>query len=101
VHFVFHGVAVAEVGDPDLIAGLAVALDSALELLQAGSIPGKVNLDQGAEPLQVEAFLGGISSEQQLDLTTADSVFQHGAVTALETAAQLVPPFAQAWAVGS
>ena len=56
MHLVFYGVAVAEVGDPDLIAGLAVALDSALELLQAGSILGKVNLDQGAEPLQVEAL---------------------------------------------
>jgi hypothetical protein len=56
VHFVFHRVAVTQVGDPDLIAGLADALDAAFALLQAGGVPWKVDVDQGAEPLQVEAF---------------------------------------------
>ena len=54
-------------------------------------VPGKVDVDQGAEPLQVEALRGGISSKQQLDLTTADTVLQQGAVAALETAAQPEP----------
>ena len=36
VHLVFHRVAVTQVGDPDLIAGLADVLDATFALLQAG-----------------------------------------------------------------
>ena len=46
VHLVFHRVAVTQVRDPDLIAGLADALDAAFALLQAGGVPGKMGLNQ-------------------------------------------------------
>ena len=52
---VFHGVALAQVGDPHLVAGLADALDAALALLQKCGVQGKCKVDQGAESLQVEA----------------------------------------------
>ena len=46
VHLVFHRVAVTQVGDPDLIAGMANALDASLALLQAGGVPGEMGLNQ-------------------------------------------------------
>jgi len=46
VHLVFHRVAVTQVGDPDLIAGLADALDASLALLQAGGVPREMGLNQ-------------------------------------------------------
>jgi hypothetical protein len=69
-----------------LIAGLADALDATFALLQSGGVPGKVDVDQGAKPLQVEAFRGGVGAEKQLDFAFADAVFKQGAVAALETA---------------
>jgi hypothetical protein len=62
VHLAFHGVAVAQDGDPHLVAGLADALDAALALLQTGGVPGKVDVDQGAETLQVEALGSGVGA---------------------------------------
>jgi len=41
-----HVVAVTQVGDPDLIAGLADALDASLALLQAGGVPREMGLNQ-------------------------------------------------------
>ena len=67
---VFHGVAVAQVGDPDLIAGLADALDAAFALLQAGGGElgfGKpqicVEVKSGSDPvdrLTVDKLIGAV-----------------------------------------
>jgi hypothetical protein len=37
-------------------------LDAALALLQTGGVPGKVDVDQGAETLQVEALGSGVGA---------------------------------------
>lgn len=58
-------------------------MDAAFALLQAGGVPGKVDVDQGAEALQVEALGGFIGAEQHLDLAFAHPVFEQGEVAAL------------------
>lgn len=88
MHLVFHGVALAQVGDPHLVVGLADALDAAFALLLANGIPGKVDVDQGAESLQIEALGCCIGAEQHLDLALAHPVFEQGGVAALEAPTQ-------------
>lgn len=97
VHLFFHRVAVAQVGDPHLITGQPDALDPTLALLQAGRAPGKINVDQGAEPVQVEALGSGINANQQLDLPIAQAILQQRAVVVLEAATK---PEARAAAAG-
>jgi hypothetical protein len=65
VNFVFHRIAVAQVGDPHFRAGLSDALDAALALFEARGVPWKVDVDECAEALEVEALGGGICPEKQ------------------------------------
>jgi hypothetical protein len=65
VHFVFHRIAVAQVGDPYFRADLTDTLDPALALFEARGVPWKVDVDECAEALEVEALGGGIYPEEQ------------------------------------
>jgi hypothetical protein len=65
VHFVFHRIAVAQVGDPYFRADLSNALDATLALFEARGVPWQVDVDECAEALEVEALGGGICPEEQ------------------------------------
>ena len=66
--------------------GLTNALDSALALLQSSGVPGQVDIDERAQALKIEALRCGVGAQQKLEVTSADPVFEHIAVTALESA---------------
>lgn len=53
---VFHRIPVTQIGDPDFGTGLADTLNAALALFQPSRIPGLVDIDQSAEPLQIETL---------------------------------------------
>ena len=49
-------VTVAEIGDPDFATRLPDALDTAFALLKPSRVPGKVDIDERAEALEVESL---------------------------------------------
>ena len=65
VHSVLHRIAVAQVGDPYFRADLTDTLDASLALFEARGVPWKVDVDECAEALEVEALGGGICPEEQ------------------------------------
>jgi hypothetical protein len=87
VNSIFDRVAVAEIGYPDFNPGLADSLDTSLSLLQPSRVPRKVNVDEGAEPLQVESLGGSVRPEKEAELSLTDPLFQVVAVASLEAAA--------------
>ena len=54
VDAVLDGVAVSEIGDPDFGTDLPDALDAAFPLLKPSWVPGKVNIDERAETLELQ-----------------------------------------------
>ena len=83
---VFDRTAIAEIRDPDLLAHLADTLDSPLPLLKFCWVPRQVDVDEGAEALEVEALGGGIGPEEQLKLTRPHPFLEQLSVAALESA---------------
>jgi hypothetical protein len=80
VDTILYGVAVSEIGDPDFGARLSDALDAAFTLLKPGGIPGKVDIDERAEALKVQALRGGVVHRENLkkDLPVALRVTRRG-----------------------
>src|SRR5580692_4556037 len=75
---------VAEIGDPYFAASLPNALDAAFALLKPSWVPGKVNIDQCAETLEVEALRSRIRAEQELEIPGPNTVLQNDPVATLE-----------------
>jgi hypothetical protein len=63
MHAVFYGGLIAHIIDEHRVAQLPNALDAALALLQARGVSGQIQIDQPAEPLQVQALTGGVGAE--------------------------------------
>ena len=74
VDAVFDGVAVAHVVDGHVVAGLADALDAAFALFESGGVPGQVEVDEGAQALEVESLAGGFGADDdEAEASVADS----------------------------
>jgi hypothetical protein len=56
----------------DHVAQLTDALDAPLPLLEARRIPGYVDVHLAAMTLQVEAFAGGVGSDQETNVLVLD-----------------------------
>jgi len=76
---------------------LADALDASLALLQSGGVPGQVDVDEAAEPLEVQPLRGCVRAEQQLELARPDARLQRVALTPSELPGA---PYAGAIAAG-
>src|SRR5664280_1857269 len=79
MHAVLHGVAVAHIVEVYLGTALADALNTALALLELGGVPRKIQVDQGAHRLQVEALGGGVGADQDGYLSGAQRGGDRGA----------------------
>ncbi len=55
-------------------------------MLKPGWVPGKVNIDQCAEALEVEALRSRIRAEQEFEIPGPNTVFQNIPVATLELA---------------
>jgi hypothetical protein len=56
VDAVLYGITVSEIRDPDFGARLPDALDAAFALLKTGRVPGKVDVDERAQALEVQSL---------------------------------------------
>ena len=67
VHAILHRAGVAHVVDIDFGPDLTDALNAPLALFKPGGVPGKVQVDERAEALQVQSFRGRVSAQEQPD----------------------------------
>ncbi len=86
VNAILDGVTVAKISDPDFTAGLPNPLDTALTLLEPSRVPGKVDIDERPEALQVQSLGGSVSAEQQHEVATADTGLENIPVATLKSA---------------
>lgn len=75
IDLVFDRAGIPQAQNLDLVAGLADTLDAALPLFQARWVPGEIDVDLGAEPLEVESFACGIGCANETDIAALDGLF--------------------------
>ena len=72
---VFHGTPVAHIVDQDLGPQLADPLDPSPALFQPRRIPGKVQIDERPQSLEVEPLRRGVRSDDQAQFPGRNSFF--------------------------
>ena len=90
VDAVLDGVPVAHVENVNRVALLADALDATLTLLKASRVPWQVEIDEGAEALEVQSFAGGVGADEDFNFTVADELLEILALGGLALSAAVV-----------
>ena len=81
---VLHGILVAHVIDQYLRAQLADPLNPSFALFQPRRVPGKVEIDERPQSLEVEPLRGGVRSDDQAQFPGRNSFFDFIPVHATE-----------------
>ena len=90
---ILHRTLIAHVVDQNLRPQLADALDPSFALLQPRRIPGKVEIDEGTQSLEVEPFRCGVRPDDQTQFSTGNPLLDLIAVQAAEFALLDYPRF--------
>ena len=76
MYAVLNTALVAHVVDHDGVGKLSYSLDTAFALFQAGRVPGKVDINQGLQSLEVKAFAGSVGSDKHFQLPVLYHCFE-------------------------